>query len=36
MSDAGIQHLILSLAEVHEITPIEKMGQEVIPAVSRF
>jgi F420-dependent oxidoreductase-like protein len=36
MSDAGIQHLILSLARVHEITPIEKMGQEVIPAVSRF
>ncbi len=36
MSDAGIQHLILSLTKVHEITPIEKMGQEVIPAVSRF
>ena len=36
MSDAGIQHLVLSLAGVHEITPIEKMGHEVIPAVSRF
>lgn len=36
MSEAGIQHLILSLAGVHEITPIDKMGQEVIPAVSRF
>jgi len=36
MSDAGIQHLVLSLARVHEIMPIEKMGQEVIPAVSRF
>lgn len=36
MSDVGIQHLILSLTKVHEITPIEKMGQEVIPAVSRF
>ena len=36
MSDAGIQHLIVSLPRVHEITPIEKMGQEVIPVVSRF
>jgi F420-dependent oxidoreductase-like protein len=36
MSNAGIQHLILSLPRVHEITPIEKMGQEVILAVSRF
>jgi F420-dependent oxidoreductase-like protein len=36
LSDAGIQHLIVSLARVHKITPIEKMGQEVIPAVERF
>jgi len=36
MSDAGIQHLILSLARVHELTPIEKMGRDVIPAVSHF
>jgi F420-dependent oxidoreductase-like protein len=33
MRDAGIQHLIFSLARVHEITPIEIMGKEVIPAV---
>jgi F420-dependent oxidoreductase-like protein len=34
MRDAGIQHLIVSLARVHEITPIETMGNEVIPAIS--
>lgn len=36
MRDAGIQHLIFSLARVHEITPIEIMGKEVIPVVSEL
>jgi F420-dependent oxidoreductase-like protein len=34
MKAAGIEHLIVSLARVHEIAPIEIMGKEVIPAVS--
>jgi F420-dependent oxidoreductase-like protein len=36
MSDAGIQHLIVSIPNVHEITPIKMMGKEIIPAVSDF
>src|SRR5436305_275376 len=36
LSDAGIQHLIVSLPRVHEITPIEVMAKEVIPAVADF
>jgi F420-dependent oxidoreductase-like protein len=33
MSDAGIQHLIVSIPAVHEISSIEIMAEEVIPAV---
>jgi F420-dependent oxidoreductase-like protein len=36
LADAGIQHLIVSLPRVHEITPIELMRREVIPAVASF
>ncbi|MBI4528543.1 MAG: LLM class F420-dependent oxidoreductase [Deltaproteobacteria bacterium] len=36
MSDAGVQHLIVSLSRVHEIKPIEVMGKEVIPRVVEF
>ena len=36
MREAGIEHLIISLPRVHEITPIEVMGKEVIPAVSEL
>jgi F420-dependent oxidoreductase-like protein len=36
MSDAGIQHLIVSIANAHEITPIETMRKEIIPAVNEF
>jgi F420-dependent oxidoreductase-like protein len=36
LSDAGIQHLIVSLPRVHEIMPIEVMAKEVIPAVADF
>jgi F420-dependent oxidoreductase-like protein len=34
MSDAGVQHLIVSFPNVSEITPLETMGKEVIPAVA--
>jgi F420-dependent oxidoreductase-like protein len=36
MGDAGIQHLIVSMPRVHEISPIEVMAKEVIPSVSAF
>ena len=36
MSEAGIQHLIISIPRVDEITPIEIMGKEVISAASEF
>jgi F420-dependent oxidoreductase-like protein len=36
LGDAGIQHFIVSLPHVHEITPIDLMGKEVIPAVADF
>jgi F420-dependent oxidoreductase-like protein len=33
---AGIQHFIVSLPSVHEITPIEMLAKEVIPAAAEF
>jgi F420-dependent oxidoreductase-like protein len=36
LSETGIQHLIVSLPRVHEITPIDVIATEVIPAVSEF
>jgi hypothetical protein len=36
VSDAGIQHLIVSMPGDHEITPIELMGKDVIPVVAEF
>jgi F420-dependent oxidoreductase-like protein len=36
MSDAGIQHLIISIPGVHEILPIEMMGTKIIPAMANF
>jgi hypothetical protein len=36
LSDAGIQHFIVSLSGVHEITPIDVMAREVIPAAAGF
>jgi F420-dependent oxidoreductase-like protein len=36
VSDAGIEHLIVSMPNDHEITPIELMGKEIIPAVAGF
>jgi F420-dependent oxidoreductase-like protein len=32
--DAGIQHLIFNMSNVHELAPIEAFGREVIPAVA--
>jgi F420-dependent oxidoreductase-like protein len=36
LSDAGIQHFIVSLPRLHEITPIDLIAKEVIPAVAAF
>jgi F420-dependent oxidoreductase-like protein len=36
VSDAGIEHLIVSMPNDHEITPIKLMGKEIIPAVAGF
>lgn len=36
VSDAGIQHFIVSMPGDHELTPIELMGSEVIPAVAEM
>ena len=34
LSEAGIQHLILNMPNVHKISPLETLGREVIPAVA--
>jgi F420-dependent oxidoreductase-like protein len=34
LSDAGIQHLIFNMPNVHEIKPLETFGEEIIPAVA--
>ena len=34
LSDAGVQHLIFNMPNVHEIKPIETFGEEIIPAVT--
>jgi F420-dependent oxidoreductase-like protein len=36
VSDAGIQHLIVSMPRDYEITPIERFGKDIIPAVAGF
>ncbi len=36
LANLGIQHFIISLPNVHEITPLEVIGREVIPAVAEF
>jgi F420-dependent oxidoreductase-like protein len=36
LAGIGIQHVIYSIQNVHEITPLEVFGREVIPAVSGF
>lgn len=34
LSEAGIQHLIFNMPNVHEIKPLETFGKEIIPAVA--
>ena len=34
MGEAGIQHLIFNMPNVHEIEPLERFGEEIIPAVA--
>lgn len=36
LAGAGIQHLIFNMPNVHDITPLETFGQEIIPAVQEF
>ena len=34
LNDAGIQHAIFNMPNVHEITPLETFGEKIIPAVA--
>ena len=34
LSEAGIQHLIFNMPNVHMISPLETFGREIIPAVA--
>jgi F420-dependent oxidoreductase-like protein len=34
LNDAGIQHLIFNMPNVHEIKPLETFGERIIPAVA--
>jgi len=36
LAQVGIQHFIFSMDNDHELTPIEQIGREVIPAVASF
>jgi F420-dependent oxidoreductase-like protein len=36
LADAGIQHAIFNMPNVHEIAPLELFGREIIPAASEF
>lgn len=36
LAEAGIQHFIVNMANVHEIKPLERFGREIIPAVAEF
>ncbi len=36
MGEAGIQHLIFNMPNVHEIKPLETFGREIIPAVAEL
>ncbi|WP_420630453.1 LLM class F420-dependent oxidoreductase [Candidatus Leptofilum sp.] len=36
LANAGIETFIFSMGNVHDITPIETIGREVIPAVAEF
>jgi len=34
VSDAGIEHLIISVSNDYEIAPIELIGKQIIPAIA--
>jgi alkanesulfonate monooxygenase SsuD/methylene tetrahydromethanopterin reductase-like flavin-dependent oxidoreductase (luciferase family) len=36
LAEIGVQHAIFNMPNVHEITPLEIFGREVIPAVAEF
>jgi hypothetical protein len=36
LAGLGIQHTIFNVPNVHEITPLEIFGREIIPAVAEF
>jgi F420-dependent oxidoreductase-like protein len=36
MSEAGIQHLIFNMPNVYQIEPLERFGEEIIPAVAEL
>jgi hypothetical protein len=36
LAEGGIQHFIVSLHRVHEMTPLRIMEKEIIPAVAEF
>ena len=36
LNDAGIQHLIFNMPDVHELTPLETFGEGIIPAVAEL
>lgn len=36
LAEVGIQHVIFSFANIHEMTPLEVVGREVIPAVAEL
>ncbi len=36
LNDAGIQHAILNMPNVHELSPLETFGEKIIPAVAEL
>lgn len=36
LADVGVQHMIFSMPNVAEIAPLERFGNEIIPAVAEF
>ncbi len=36
LADVGIEHFIFNMPNDYEITPVEVIGREVIPAVAEF
>jgi hypothetical protein len=36
LADVGIQQAIFNMPNVHEIEPLERFGQQIIPAVAGF